>query len=201
MTPVQVPMTHALGISRARMTSAPLLLIDLETEEGVIGRSYLFCYLATAARAIVELLGHIDGMIKGDPVSPIELRRKLSTHFTLIGVQGLVRMAMSGLDVAPWDALAIAADTPLARFLGGALKPIPAYNSCGLGLMDAPAAVADEAEKLLAGGFRAVKLRLGYADADRDLATARAVRERIGGEIRLMVDYKPGADCRGSNET
>lgn len=55
--------------------------------------------------------------------------------------------------------------------------------------MDEPAAVADEAEKLLAGGFRAVKLRLGYATADRDLATARAVRERIGGEISLMVDY------------
>ena len=94
-TPVQVPMTYALGTSRARMTSAPLLLIDLETEEGIIGRSYLFCYLVTAARAVMELLGHIDGFIKGDPVSPIALRRKLITHFTLIGVQGLARMAMS----------------------------------------------------------------------------------------------------------
>jgi len=35
-TPVQVPMTYALGTSRARTTSAPLLLIHLETEEGII---------------------------------------------------------------------------------------------------------------------------------------------------------------------
>ena len=65
---------------------------------------------------------------------------------------------------------------------------MPAYNSCGLGLM-APAAVADEAEKLLAGGFKGVKLRLGYPTLDGDLAAVRAVRARILGDIKLMVDY------------
>ena len=38
-------MTYALGTSRGDITAAPLLLIDLETEEGVTGRAYLFCYL------------------------------------------------------------------------------------------------------------------------------------------------------------
>jgi mandelate racemase len=38
-TPALVPMTHALGTGRARVTSAPLVLIDLETEEGITGRS------------------------------------------------------------------------------------------------------------------------------------------------------------------
>jgi mandelate racemase len=189
MTPVQVPMNYALGTSRARVTSAPLLLIDLETEEGVTGRSYLFCYLPAAASAIVKLLAHIEDLIRHHQVSPVELWRKLARHFTLIGVQGIVRMAMAGIDVAAWDAMAIAAGVPLARFLGGDLKPIPAYNSCGLGLMEEPAAVADEAEKLLAGGFRAIKLRLGYPSAEQDLATVRAVRRRIGDAIGLMVDY------------
>jgi mandelate racemase len=55
--------------------------------------------------------------------------------------------------------------------------------------MEEPAVVADEAEKLLAGGFRAIKLRLGYPTVDQDVATARAVRKRIGDEIELMVDY------------
>ena len=189
VTPVQVPMNYALGTSRARITSAPLLLIDLETEEGVTGRSYLFCYLPAAASAAVELLAHIESLIKHHQVSPVELWRKLARHFTLIGVQGVVRMAMAGLDVAAWDAMAIAAGVPLARFLGGELKPIPAYNSCGLGLMEEPAAVADEAEKLLAGGFRAIKLRLGYPTAVQDLTAVRAVRRRIGDAIGLMVDY------------
>ncbi len=139
MTPVRVPMNYALGTSRARIASAPLLLIDLETEEGVTGRSYLFCYLPAAASAVVKLLAHVEGLIQHHQVSPVELWRKLATHFTLIGVQGIVRMAMAGLDVAAWDAMAIAAGVPLARFLGGDLKPIPAYNSCGLGLMEEPA--------------------------------------------------------------
>jgi L-alanine-DL-glutamate epimerase-like enolase superfamily enzyme len=73
-------------------------------------------------------------------------------------VQGIVRMAMAGLDVAAWDALAIGSGVPLARLLGAELKPIPAYNSCGLGLMDDPEAVAGEAEKLLAPGFRVFSL-------------------------------------------
>jgi len=188
-TPVLVPMTYALGTSRARVTAAPLLLVDLETEEGITGRSYLFCYLPAAAPAIAKLLEHIEGAVKGKPVSPVELWRSLATQFTLIGVQGIVRMAMAALDVAAWDALAIAAGLPLARFLGGSIKPVHAYNSCGLGLMERPSAVADEAEKLLTGGFRAIKLRLGYATAAQDLAAVRAVRKRIGDTISLMVDY------------
>jgi mandelate racemase len=97
-------------------------------------------------------------------------------------------MALSAIDVALWDALAIAAGQPLARLLGASTRPIPAYNSCGLGLM-APEAVADEAEKLLAGGFRAIKLRLGYPTLAADLAALHAVRKRVPGEIAVMVDY------------
>src|SRR3546814_1959011 len=47
----------------------------------------------------------------------------------------------------------------------------------------------DEAEALLEGGFRAVKLRLGYPTIDEDLAVTRAVRRRLPDEIALMVDY------------
>ena len=43
-----------------------------------------------------------------------------------------------------------------------------------------PDKVADEAEKLLAGGFRALKLRLGYPTLRDDLAALRAVKKRVG---------------------
>jgi mandelate racemase len=188
-TAVEVPMTYALGTSRQRVTAAPLLLLDLLTEEGVTGRAYLFCYLRAAAPAIAAIVEEIHRVVKGDAVAPLDLWRKLATRFALIGVQGIVRMAMAGLDVAAWDALAIAAGLPLVRLLGAEPKPIAAYNSSGLGLMDDPQAVADDAEKLLAGGFRAVKLRLGYATARQDLAALHAVRKRVGGGIAVMVDY------------
>ena len=66
-------------------------------------------------------------------------------------------MAMAGFDTACWDALAIANDVPLAKLLGAEPRPIPAYNRCGLGLMDDRGALADEAEKLLAGNFHAMR--------------------------------------------
>jgi mandelate racemase len=170
-------MSYALGTSRGAITKAPLLLIDVETEEGVTGRAYLFCYLRAAAPAIAGLLQEVLQVTKGHPVAPVDLWARLVRRFALIGVQGIVRMAMAGFDVACWDALAVAAGMPLARFVGGQPKPVRAYNSCGLGLM-APEAVADEAEKL----------RLGYPTLQEDLAALAAARRRIP-DTTIMVDY------------
>ncbi len=187
-TAVEVPTTYALGTSRGVITKAPLLLIDLETEEGITGRSYLWSYFPAAAAAIAKMLEEVARVVDGERLAPAELWRKLSERFALIGVQGTVRMAMAGFDVAAWDALAIAAGWPLATLLGSTPKRVPAYNSCGLGLMP-PDLLAQEAEKLLAGGFRAVKLRLGYPTLKEDLVALHAVKKRLGNEIALMVDY------------
>ena len=185
---VEVPMTYALGTSRGRITKAPLLLIDVETAEGVTGRAYLWSYFPRAMRAIANILEEVEERTKGERIVPAELWIKLSERFALIGAQGIVRMAMAGFDVACWDALATAAGVPLVRLLGGEPRPIPAYNSCGLGLMPA-GALADEAEKLLANGFRAIKLRLGYPKLEEDLAAVHAVKKRIPDGVALMVDY------------
>jgi mandelate racemase len=187
-TPVLVPMNHALGTSAARVTEAPLLRIDLDTEEGVTGRTYLFCYRPAGARVLASLVEDAVSLITGDPVSPAGIAAKLTRRFALFGVTGAVRMALSGLDAAMWDALAVAAGMPLSSLLGSAPRPIRAYNSCGLGLME-PSAVAAEAECLLERGFRAIKLRLGYPTLREDLVALRAVRNRVGPEIEVMVDY------------
>ncbi|MBZ0145973.1 MAG: mandelate racemase, partial [Pseudorhodoplanes sp.] len=154
---VEVPMTYALGTSRGAIAKAPLLLVDVDTDEGVTGRAYIWCYLPEVMPAVASILNAVRDTVKGDPVAPADLYSKLSRRFALIGVQGIVRMALSGFDMAAWDALSAAAGLPLARFLGSQPKKIMAYNSCGLGLMGADK-LADEAEKLLTGGFRAVKL-------------------------------------------
>jgi mandelate racemase len=165
-----------------------LLLIDLDTEEGITGRTYLFCYRPSVPRAIDVVLRDAVSVIKGEPVAPLDIGAKLARRFALVGVASVVRMALSGLDAALWDALAVAAGLPLATFLGAKPKPIPAYNSSGLGLMS-PEAAADEAEKLLAGGFLSVKLRLGQPNLEQDLAVTRAVRKRLPDAIELPVDY------------
>ena len=95
---------------------------------------------------------------------------------------------MSLIDMAAWDALAKTVGLPLVRFLGGQHRLIPAYNSCGLGLIG-PHQAAEEAPKLLESGFSALKIRLGYPELETDVATVRAVRKAVGNAVSLMSDY------------
>lgn len=186
-------MNCALGTSAATVRAAPLLLFDLETHQGVVGRAYQFCYLPAAARGIMGMLNDALDAIRDRAVAPAEVWALLAKRYTLIGAQGIVRMAMSLIDVAGWDALAQAAGVPLATYLGAAPRAVPAYNSNGLGLMDT-GALADEAEKLVGAGFSAVKLRLGYPALEADVAAVRAVRSRIGDSVTVMVDYNQALD-------
>jgi mandelate racemase len=190
---VEVPMTFALGTSAATVRKAPLILVDLETEEGITGRTYLFCYRASGAKALVALLADAVEVVRGKPAAPVEIGQLLARRFTLLAVSGLARMALAAFDGALWDALARAANLPLATMLGASPRPVRAYNSSGLGLMT-PQAAADEAEALLVRGFKAVKLRLGYATLMEDLAVTRAVRRRVPDDVEIFVDYNQALD-------
>lgn len=185
---VNVPMPRPLQTSSGTISIAPLALIDLCTEEGVTGSAYLFCYTPLALKPVTQLIANLAPLVKGNVVAPIELERKLQRQFRLLGSKGVAGMAMAGIDMAAWDALSRAHAVPLASLLGGELRPIPAYNSCGLGMISGEAAAA-EARQLLVSGFQAIKLRLGYPDVKTDVDVVRAVRRSIGDDVRLMADY------------
>jgi len=99
-------------------------------------------------------------------------------------------IAVSGLDMAAWDALARASGVPLCVLLGGSVGPVRAYNSNGLWLQ-APDIVAAESVALREeGGFTALKLRLGRERASEDLAAAiSAIRAAVGPDVELMADF------------
>ena len=65
-------------------------------------------------------------------VAPFAIEAELRKRLTLLDTPGLVGLALAGVDMCAWDVLAQAAGLPLAKLLGGELKPIRAYNSCGL---------------------------------------------------------------------
>src|SRR3989441_4060055 len=130
-------------------------------------------------------------MLKGDAVAPFDIERKLRAKYTLLGVHNIVLFAMSGIDMAAWDAAGQALGQPLARLLGAMPRPIPAYNSMGLGIMPLKPPVKEAAE-LLEEGFSAVKLRLGRPDAREDLQALREVKKAIGPNVILMVDFNQG---------
>jgi mandelate racemase len=185
---VDAPMSMPLHASIGALTSAPLVLIDLTTSAGAVGRAYLFAFTRATAKAIAVLLETMGEMIVGDPVAPFEIERKLRQKYALLGVHNVVLIAMSGIDTAVWDAHAQHLDQPLVRALGGTARPVRAYNSKGLGIMPI-GSLADNAEALVKEGFSAVKVRLGRPNAKDDLAAVRTVKKSVGADITLMCDF------------
>ena len=186
--PVAAPLKRRLPTSTGTVAEAALLLLDLETDAGITGRSYLFGLGRQNLPPILKLVEAMAEMVKGDEVAPLDLERKLRARHTLLGVHNIVLFAMSGIDMAAWDALAQSKDVPLVRLLGAAPRPVPAYNSNGLGILPAKD-LERQAVELVEEGFRAVKLRLGRAEATQDIEALRVVKKAIGEKTILMVDF------------
>jgi len=184
-------MKRPLLTSIALVNVASLLLLDLETDGGIVGRSYLFAVGKHNLAPLAKLVEAMAEMVKGDAVATYELERKLRAKYGLLGVHNIVLFAISGIDMAAWDALGQSLDQPLVQLLGGARRPVPAYNSKGLGLLplkDLPR----EAVELVEEGFRAVKLRVGRPTAKEDVEALRVVKSAIGPGVTLMVDFNQG---------
>src|SRR5215207_11196991 len=185
---VDVPMRRPLRTSGGEVGTAALVLIDLLTEEGITGSSYLFCPTSLVLEPVARLVSNLAPLIEGDPLAPVAIEQRLQKTFRLLGPQGLVAMATAGIDMAAWDALAKAREVPLVWLLGGEPREIPTYNSCGLGMIGAGRA-AEEARELVGPGFSAIKVRLGYPELKTDVEVVRAVKGAVGEDILLMSDY------------
>lgn len=191
---VRVPLKRPLHTRVVVFESVTHLLIDLETEEGITGHTYLFGYLPKGPEYMAPLLRGLGEMFAGETLDPEGMFDRARHALTLMGRDGLSLMAISGFDMAMWDALAQAAGQPLAAMLGGGAGPVPAYNSNGLGLKD-PDALPEEALALLSeGGFGMVKLRLGRERLEDDLDAVRKVRAAIGEGVLLPVDFNQGLE-------
>jgi mandelate racemase len=189
---VSVPLKRPVVSKVGLFDRWPLVLIDLHTEEGVVGRSYLEPYLERSMRYLLPAIRDLAEVRKGRPIAPLDDFRTGRAGLNLIGLAGVSMIAVSGLDMAAWDALAKAANLPLAVFLGGSLAPVPAYNSNGLWLTPVDE-LGEQATALLAEGeFQGLKLRLGRERLADDIAAIRAVRDAVGEDVKLMVDFNQG---------
>jgi len=190
--PVLVPMRRPVVSRVGLFNEWPIILIDLLTEQGIVGRSYLEPYLKHSMRYIVSAIRSLAAARGGQPIRPLDDFHKGLKSLNLVGAEGISMIAVSGLDMAAWDAMAKAANMPLAVFLGGSLGTVPAYNSNGLWLKDV-ASLGDEAQELVSeGNFKGLKLRLGRDKLADDLAVIDAVRAAVGEDVKLMVDFNQG---------
>lgn len=126
-------------------------------------------------------------MLSGQPPVPSEIERTSRARFTLLGgARNLAGLAVAGIDMAAWDALACLVGMPLATLLGGRRDAIPAYRS--LGMLTAERA-PEEAEKAVEDGYRGVKVKVGWPTLEDDLRVVRAMRKHLADDVDLMVDY------------
>jgi len=190
--PVILKLKRPVVARIATITEWPLILIDLDTDEGIVGRSYLEPYTVNAMKYLVPALLDLGELLKGHAVAPIELYALARKSLHFVGYQGMSMIAVAGLDMAAWDALAKAAGVPLCVLLGGSVGPVVAYNSNGLWLKEPDAVAAEAIELRDEGGFTGLKLRLGRDRVADDLATIEAVRNTVGEDMHLMVDFNQG---------
>ncbi|MGH7715818.1 MAG: enolase C-terminal domain-like protein, partial [Vulcanimicrobiaceae bacterium] len=185
---VLVPMRRPLAVATGDVKTAPLVLVDAHTAGGATGSAYVFVYTPLALAPVASMVEQYREVIRGMPLAPLDVEAALQNRLKLLGPQGITLMALAAIDMALWDALAKSHEVSLATLLGGAPRPIAAYNSNGLGIIG-PERATTEARELLEPGFRAIKVRLGYSEAVTDLAVVRAVRGAVGREVVLMADY------------
>ncbi len=186
---VLVPMQRPPLTASGALPGAALVLLDLHTDAGLTGRAYLFAFSETMLKPVVACVDAVAALLGDAWVEPLALDEDLRRRLRLQDTHGILGQVLAGVDMAAWDVHAQAAGLPLVCLLGATPAPVPAYNSNG-GWLGQPAAVADDAQALLAeGGFKALKLRLGHADAALDLATVRAVRRTVGDDVVVMSDY------------
>src|SRR5688572_14441579 len=183
---VRVPMPEPHRTASGVIAESPLVLVDVVTSDGVTGHGIVFTYSTAALAATTSLVEEIAPLVVGQPLAPAERWHALGARFRLLGTQGLVGMAISGIDMALWDALARTHGTSLVRLLGGVERPQRAYGAVGY---DGAAGAARTAEGWATRGFTGVKAKIGYPDVQDDLAVVRAIREAVGPAVSIMVDY------------
>jgi mandelate racemase len=183
VTPMKRPLRNAFGV----IDAGPLVLIDVTTDQGVTGHAYLFAYTKLTLKPLVLLIEEIGRDLVGKPLAPFDLMAAMDAKFRLLGWQGLVGMAVSGLDMAFWDALGQIAGRPVAELLGGMARPMRCYDSYGV--VDA---VQDERalrHSIDEQGFRGIKIKGGHGDVAADEHMVKGVRALLGPDVALMLDF------------
>jgi len=132
---------------------------------------------------MIGFQGHENLFIGQDPLA-------LERHYRVLSHIDFHYGRCWPLDLALWDLAGKITGQPCWKLLGGLSNRIRAYASSGT-LRD-PSAMADNAERYLAHGFSAMKIRFHRGDWRDDVKALEAVRARVGGRLQLLVDCNQG---------
>ncbi|WP_420549659.1 mandelate racemase/muconate lactonizing enzyme family protein [Curvivirga sp.] len=188
-TLVEVPFEKPVKTAIHDMRSVGCSLLEIETDEGLVGEAYLFSLNGVRLKSLDEMLkGFNHHLIGADPHYIEMIWQKIWSEINPMGHAGVTISALSTIDTALWDLVGKAANRPLHHIFGACRDKIKTYASGGLWMSQSIDELQQEANEFLDQGFRAMKIRVGHQDITKDVERVRAVRDAVGDEIELMVD-------------
>jgi L-alanine-DL-glutamate epimerase-like enolase superfamily enzyme len=184
------------------------LIVKLQTDEGLTGLGEGHGGPPLAAAKLIQ--SELQALLTGeDPLRPEYLWHKLFaiTHSRRSAweVWGINReqleVAMAAIDIALWDIVGKQAGLPLYRLLGGYTDRVPAYVTGGYytpgrGITELIA----ECQGYVEAGYKAIKIKVGGATLDEDVARVKAVRQALGDSIDIMLDANRAWDVKTAIE-
>ena len=206
---LRFPMTIAMADAIHYMPDRPTLLVQVHTDEGIVGLGEAAAYGGFLESTEAIITGELRRTIVGeDPFRVEKLWQMMATRAHQRGRRGMLMMAISGVDIALWDIIGQATRTPLYRLLGGYRDTLQAYASAGFYARDKDIhALEEEVGGYAERGFGCVKMKVGrqpeallnplrempeadYATVtfEEDVARVRAVRKAIGSNVKLAID-------------
>ncbi len=187
------PMLSAKHFSAGR----DLLVVEIETQGGVVGMGYLHLLSSPVIHTISACLHEalIPRIVGRDATAIEAIWRDLWRATYTAGRGGIAIMAMSAIDIALWDAVGKCANLPLHRLWGHYQSDVPAYGS-GCWRVLGGDGMIEKAKHLVARGFKAIKMQVAHTqDRRTDLANVRRMREALGPDIEIMIDVNMGWDA------
>jgi L-alanine-DL-glutamate epimerase-like enolase superfamily enzyme len=191
--PMLMRLEEPIGSALGTIDSVGCILVSVRTEEGVTGENLIFTLNNRRTRVLRQMIDELADLVVGRDAGHIaNFWARAWKDINFLGHKGVSVAGISAIDGALWDALGKTCGQPLYRLLGGAKDRVPVYHSGGLWLSRSIDELVAEAQSFVAAGFTAVKMRLGLADPNADIARVRAVRQAIGPQVRLIADANQG---------
>lgn len=168
------PPFHASWDTRPR-THWDATIVKVHADSGEVG--------VGSGDLMLGFSGHEHLFVGHDPLA-------LERHYRVLSHINFHYGRCWPLDLALWDLVGKLLGQPCWRLLGGLSDRVRAYASSGT-LRDATQ-MAEVAERYLAQGFGAMKIRFHRGDWRDDIKALEAVRGRVGNRLELMVDCNQG---------
>jgi L-alanine-DL-glutamate epimerase-like enolase superfamily enzyme len=164
-----------------------LVTARVRTADGADGVGYTYT-VGVGAAAIRALLVELVPLALGqDPERIEEVWQRLWWGCHYVGRGGVAAFAISAVDIALWDLRARRRHLPLWKLLGGHHPRVKAYAG-GIDLQFPLDRLLAQTDTSVGRGFRAIKMKVGRPRLHEDVERVRAMRERLGPDIPLMVD-------------